>query len=169
MKKQEHYFELFKSAMAVVLDMDGVLTDGSLMITENGEQLRAMNIRDGHGLKQAVLNGLVVAVISGSTSKGVTKRLHRLGVREIFMGVKDKSRELKKLVRKRKLDLSKTIYMGDDVPDLDAMKLCGIPCAPNDAIPEILSIAKYISPFSGGQGCVRDVLEKVLKLQGKWE
>ncbi|HYV91057.1 MAG TPA: HAD hydrolase family protein [Chitinophagales bacterium] len=169
MGNQEHYFQLFKSATAVVLDVDGVLTDGSLIITEKGEQLRTMNIRDGYALKQGVLNGLVIAIISGSISEGVTKRLNRLGVREILMKVKDKSKALKKLAGKRNLDLSKTIYIGDDVPDLDAMKLCGVPCCPADAIPEILSIAKYISPLGGGKGCVRDILEKVLKLQGKWE
>jgi 3-deoxy-D-manno-octulosonate 8-phosphate phosphatase (KDO 8-P phosphatase) len=169
MSKADHYFQLFKSVTAVVLDVDGVLTDGSLIITEKGEQLRTMNIRDGYAIKQAVIHGIVVAVISGSVSKGVTKRLHRLGVREIFMDVLDKSHALKKLAKKRKLDLSKTIYIGDDVPDIEAMKLCGIPCCPFDAISEILLISKYLSPFGGGKGCVRDILEKVLKLQGKWE
>src|SRR5207248_1424374 len=138
MGKQEHYFELFKSATAVVLDVDGVLTDGSLIITEKGAQLRTMNIRDGHAIRQSVLHGLVIAVISGSISKGVNKRLHRLGVREIFMNVQDKSHALKKFAKRKKLDLSKTIYIGDDVPDIEAMKLCGIPCCPADAISEVL-------------------------------
>ncbi len=163
------FFSLFKSAAGCILDVDGVLTDGRLLITDKGKQLRTMHIRDGYAIQLALKKGLFVAAISGSTSRGVTKRLNWLGVTQVFFGEQDKAFILKKIAKKNKLDLSKIIYVGDDFPDIEAMKLCGVPCCPADAIPEILSFAKYISYLGGGNGCVRDVLEKVLKLQGKWE
>ncbi len=169
MSNQDHYLQLFKNTTAVIMDMDGVLTDGTLLTTEKGDELRSTHIRDGHAIKSAIEKGLLVAVISGSTSEGVKKRLQRLGVKEIHMRVLDKEHVVKKLQKKYKFDIAAAVYIGDDVADMKALKMCGIPACPSDAIAEILTIAKYISPFSGGHGCVRDILEKVLKLQGKWE
>ncbi len=170
-KKKEavpHYFELFKSANAIILDVDGVLTDGSLLITNGGDELRTMNIRDGYALQLAVKKGLTVAVITGGKSEGVLRRLNRLGVLYVLSGVDDKPKGLTQLAAAIKMDLSTAIYIGDDIPDLEVMQQCGIPCCPNDAAPEIQAISKYISPVAGGRGCVRDVIEKVLKLQGRW-
>lgn len=151
------------------MDVDGVLTDGTLLLTNSGDQLRTMNIRDGYALQLAVRKGLKVAIITGGNSDGVTHRLKRLGIEDVISGMQNKNDALTDLAHRMNLDLSKTIYIGDDMPDLEVMKRCGIACCPHDAIPEIQSIAKYISPLPGGHGCVRDILEKVLKLQGKWE
>lgn len=168
MNETQHYFELFKSATAVLMDVDGVLTDGSVVVNNNGDQLRTMNIRDGYALQLAVKKNLTVAVLTGGKSEGVVQRLNGLGILQVFTGVEDKPAALAQLTKTLNLDLPATIYIGDDIPDLEVMKLCGIPCCPYDAVPEIISIAKYISPVPGGRGCVRDILEKVLKLQGKW-
>jgi len=168
MSETQHYFELFKSATAILLDVDGVLTDGSVQVNNHGDQLRTMSIRDGYALQLAVKKDLTVAVITGGKSEGVAKRLKGLGIQHVFTGVEDKPAALAQFMLTLNLDLPTTIYIGDDIPDLEVMKLCGIPCCPYDAVSEIISIAKYISPVPGGRGCVRDILEKVLKLQGKW-
>lgn len=171
-KKRESdspYFKLFASATAIILDVDGVLTDGSLLITNSGDELRTMNIRDGYALQLAVKKGLTIAVITGGKSEGVLRRLNRLGVLYVLTGVDDKPKGLTQLAAAVKLNLSTTIYIGDDIPDLEVMQLCGIPCCPCDAAAEVQAISKYISPIAGGKGCVRDVIEKVLKLQGRWQ
>ncbi|MBS1657383.1 MAG: HAD hydrolase family protein [Bacteroidetes bacterium] len=166
--KQQHYLSLFKQATAIVMDVDGVLTDGSLVITEEGNQLRTMNIRDGFAIRRAVDNGMKLAVVSGGRSQGVLSRLSALGIENVRISVEEKVNVLKRLTDELNLDLATTIYIGDDIPDLEVMKLCGIPCCPADAASEVMAISKYISPLKGGSGCVRDILEKVLKLQGKW-
>lgn len=166
--KQQHYLSLFKQATAIVMDVDGVLTDGSLVITEEGNQLRTMNIRDGFAIRRAVDNGMKLAVVSGGRSQGVLSRLSALGIENVRISVEEKVNVLKRLTDELNLDLATTIYIGDDIPDLEVMKLCGIPCCPADAAAEVIAISKYISPLKGGSGCVRDILEKVLKLQGKW-
>lgn len=168
MSETQHYFGLFKSATAILLDVDGVLTDGSVLVNNNGDQLRTMNIRDGYAMQLAVKKDLKVAVITGGKSESVVQRLNGLGILHVVTGVENKPAALAQLIQTLNLDLPTTIYIGDDIPDLEVMKLCGIPCCPYDAAPEIISIAKYISPVPGGKGCVRDILEKVLKLQGKW-
>lgn len=167
--KDTPYFELFQSATTFLLDLDGVLTDGSLLVMKSGDELRTMNIRDGYALKQAVEKGFKVAVISGGKSRGAVLRLARLGVKHVLMDVPDKKSAVKKLSKKMRFDLSKAIYIGDDIPDLEAMEMCGIPCCPKDARPEIIAASRYVSPFPGGRECVRDIIEKVLKLQDKWE
>ncbi len=163
-----HYFELFKRATTFILDVDGVLTDGTLLITNNGDQLRTMSIRDGYALQLAVKKGFTIIVITGGTSEGVVKRLQGLGIQHILSGVENKIEALNKISETLSIEFANAIYMGDDIPDLEVMNLCGISCCPYDAAPEIISVAKYISPLSGGKGCVRDVIEKVLKLQNKW-
>ncbi len=164
-----HILEQLKETTAIVLDVDGVLTDGSLLVTDHGDELRIMNIRDGYALQLAVKRGLTVAVISGGHSKGVIHRLNRLGVAYVLMGVEDKPAALRQLASALKMNLATTVYMGDDLPDLEVMQLCGIPCCPADAATEVKAIARYCSPLVGGKGCVRDIIEKILKLQGKWQ
>ncbi|MFI5134347.1 MAG: KdsC family phosphatase [Chitinophagales bacterium] len=166
--EKPRFLALIKTASAIVMDVDGVLTDGSLLVMENGDQLRKMNIRDGYALQHAVKKGLTLIVITGGNSQGVVKRMNSLGIHHFIAGTSEKAGALKKMAEELKLDLASTIYIGDDMPDLEAMKLCGIPCCPADACNEIISVSKYISPFKGGEGCVRDILEKVLKLQNKW-
>lgn len=151
-----------------VFDVDGVLTDGSLLITEEGHQLRAMNIRDGYALQLAVKFGYHIFIISGSTSEGVRIRLNRLGITEIHMKVDDKALCLEQLLKQYNLVHSQVLYMGDDIPDLQVLKISGIATCPADAMPDIKKECIYISEKQGGKGCVRDVIEQVMRLQGKW-
>ena len=148
--------------------MDGVLTDGNIVVDNDNNWIRSMNIRDGYALQLAKKSGFEVLVISGSESSSVRDRLNRLGVTEVFMKVVDKEAFLKKYIDEKKLALTEFLFMGDDIPDYYCMKMAGIAACPADASAEIKEIASYISPFKGGVGCVRDVIEKVLKLNNKW-
>ncbi len=161
--------EKFKSIRTFVFDVDGVMTDGTVMVFETGEQVRRMSTRDGYCLQLAVKKGYRVLVISGGSSEGVRQRLEYLGIRDIFLNVHDKVEVLRKYALEHELNETDMLYMGDDIPDYGPMQQVGLACAPSDAAPEIRHIAAYISSFGGGQGCVRDVIEKVLKLNGHWE
>ena len=158
----------FKEIKAFVLDVDGVLTDGSLILLDDGQMARKMNTKDGYAMQLAIKQGYHILVISGGHSDAVKLRLQRLGVVEVYMGVSDKETVLREYLSKYELNWDQLIYMGDDIPDLMVMQLVGLPCCPSDAVPEIRQVAHYISPFAGGNGCVRDVIEKVLKLNGHW-
>lgn len=153
---------------AVFLDVDGVLTDGTVQVNELGEQLRTFSIKDGYALQLAVKQGLFVAIITGGNSLGVRKRLEGLGIDAVYMGVSNKLELLQDLLEKHHFTASEVLFMGDDIPDLSCMQAVGIAACPKDAVEEIKQVSSYISPFKGGAGCVRDVLEKILKLQGKW-
>lgn len=161
--------ELFLPIRTFVFDIDGVMTDGTLLITDTGDLLRRMNIKDGYATGLAVRKGYNVWVISGGKQEAVGIRLNRLGVSEVHIDVKDKKALLFSLFQKYDTDGTTALYMGDDIPDYAVMQQCLLPTCPSDAAQEIKSIAKYISPFKGGEGCVRDVIEKVLKLNGDWE
>jgi 3-deoxy-D-manno-octulosonate 8-phosphate phosphatase (KDO 8-P phosphatase) len=161
--------EQFKRITTFVFDVDGVLTDGTLFIFDNGQFVRRMHIKDGFALQLAVKKGYRVVVISGGASDAVTERLSRLGIKDVFMQVTDKKSKLIEYVQQHQLQLSEVLFMGDDIPDYEAMQQVAMPCAPADAATEIKGIAKYISLLPGGQGCVREVIEKVLKLNDHWE
>jgi 3-deoxy-D-manno-octulosonate 8-phosphate phosphatase (KDO 8-P phosphatase) len=161
--------EKFQSIHTFVFDVDGVMTDGTVMIFDSGEQVRRMSARDGYSLRLALKKGYKVAVMSGAHSEGVRLRLEYLGIRDIFLNVPDKIDLLRNYVQENQLDEKDMLYMGDDIPDYGPMQYVGLACAPSDAAPEIKHIAAYISSFGGGQGCVRDVIEKVLKLNGQWD
>ncbi len=159
---------LFKSIKIFVFDIDGVLTDGNIFVFDNGEQVRRMNIKDGYSLQLAVKKGYKVLVISGADSTGATLRLNKLGVADVFTKVENKKEKLNEYIEYHKLKSDEVLFMGDDIPDYDVMRWVGLSCAPADAVAEIRNIAKYISPYKGGDGCVRDVIEKVLKLNDHW-
>ena len=163
-----HILSRLKLVKTFVFDMDGVLTDGRLLIDHQNNWLRCMNIRDGYALQLAVKSDFQVIVISGSNSPQVAERLNRLGITEVFMKVQDKEKFLRELLLRKGLALSEVLYMGDDVPDFSCMRIAGVAACPSDAAFEIKEIASYISPLRGGCGCVRDVIEKVLKLNNKW-
>lgn len=158
----------FASINTFVFDIDGVLTDGTLLITESGEMLRKMSIRDGFALQYAVKKGYHIWIISGGKQEAPIIRLKRLGISEAHYDVGDKLELLQTLWHRYEIQPSTTLYMGDDLPDFEAMKHCAIPTCPADAVPEIRKISHYISHLNGGAGCVRDVIEKVLKLRGDW-
>ena len=158
----------FRQIKAFVFDLDGVLTDGTLQIFPNREFIRTMDIKDGYALQLAVKKGYHMLVISGSVSKPCAERLEYLGIKHVFMKVSDKEDVLAQYVLANHLKWEEVLYMGDDLPDLNVMKLVGLACCPSDAVPEIQQIAQYISPYPGGKGCAREVIEKVLRLNNDW-
>lgn len=161
--------EKFKTIKTFVFDVDGVLTDGTLLVLNDGQQARAMNIKDGYALQLAVKKRYRVVVISGGTSEAVKDRLDKLGVKDCFLKVDDKKEKLVAYVTEHRLSWDEVLFMGDDIPDHTSMQLVGLPCCPTDAVPEIKQVSHYISPIAGGKGCARDVIEKVLKLNGHWD
>jgi len=160
--------ERFKHITTFVFDVDGVLTDGSLFLLPQGLMARRMNIRDGYALQLAVKKGYHVVIISGGNSPEVKDRLLKLGVTEVWMQVENKSAILQDFMLTQELGKNSVLYMGDDIPDLQAMQLAALPCCPADAAQEIKEKSLYISHLKGGEGCVRDVIEKVMKLRGDW-
>ncbi len=151
-----------------VFDIDGVLTDGSLLVDHENNWLRKMSIKDGYALQLAVKGGYRVVVISGSDAPPVAARLYKLGITDVFMNITDKETLLKNFLSKKELSLAETLYMGDDIPDYQCMRSVGFACCPSDAAVEIKKISSYISSMRGGYGCVRDVIEKVMKLNNNW-
>ncbi|MCE3281799.1 MAG: 3-deoxy-D-manno-octulosonate 8-phosphate phosphatase [Chitinophagaceae bacterium] len=164
----ENILARFKAISTFVFDMDGVLTDGSLWIMPGGTWVRKMNIRDGYALQLAVKKGYRVLVISGSNSDEVSGRLAKLGITEVHMKVNDKAALLNEYLGKNNLQPAEVLCMGDDIPDLGMLQLSGLACCPADAATEIKEVSAYISPINGGEGCVRDVIEKVLKIRRNW-
>ncbi|CAM4337653.1 KdsC family phosphatase [Gillisia limnaea] len=165
---EKNYKEYLNHIDTFIFDVDGVLTNGSIQVSTEGDLLRTMNIKDGYALKTAQLAGYHVCIISGGKNEGVRKRLRDLGITNIFLGIQDKVEKLDEFFDVYEINPENVVYMGDDIPDLYAMKMVGMPCCPQDAVPEIKAISRYISHKKGGKGCVRDVIEQVLKVQGKW-
>ena len=152
------------------MDVDGVLTDGKILLLESLEMARTMHVKDGYAMQLAVKKGYQIVIISGATDGGaVSNRLKKLGINEVHQGIKDKSTLLSTIINKGEFTKEQVLFIGDDIPDYQAMKLVGLACCPADAVSEIISISNYISPFKGGEGCVRDIIEKVLKLNGHWD
>lgn len=160
--------ELFKHITTFVLDVDGVLTDGSLLVMPNGLHARRMNIKDGYALQLAVKKGYHVVVISGGNSPEVMDRLNKLGVANVFMQVQDKVAVLQQYMQQYQLQQKEVLFMGDDIPDLKVLQQAGLAACPADAVNEIKAIAHYVSHIKGGEGCVREVIEKTMKLRGHW-
>lgn len=166
--EEKSYKEYLNDINTFVFDVDGVLTDGNVIVTTKGEMLRRMNIKDGYALKTAVDQGYNVCIISGGSNEGVRVRLRGLGVTDIHLGVSNKIDQLEEYLDIYNIDTRNVLYMGDDIPDLYVMQKVALPCCPQDAAPEIKSICKYVSHKNGGKGAVRDVIEQVMKVQGKW-
>jgi 3-deoxy-D-manno-octulosonate 8-phosphate phosphatase (KDO 8-P phosphatase) len=162
------YKEIMNDITTFIFDVDGVLTDGSVFVNNDGEMLRTMNIRDGYALKAAVESGYNVCIISGGSNEGVRVRLRNLGITNIHLGTPDKVETFDQYIDLHQIKQEQILYMGDDIPDYQVMKLVALPACPQDACPEIKGISKYISHKNGGKGAVRDVIEQVMKVQGKW-
>lgn len=165
---ERNYKEILNDITTFVFDVDGVLTDGTVHVSVEGELLRSMNIKDGYALKKAVSSGYKVCIISGGKNEAVRKRLSGLGITEIHLGVEDKVTCLNQFFENHHIDAKNVAYMGDDIPDLYPMRIIGLPTCPQDAAPEVKAISKYISHKDGGKGSARDLIEQVLKVQGKW-
>jgi 3-deoxy-D-manno-octulosonate 8-phosphate phosphatase (KDO 8-P phosphatase) len=159
----------FKPITTFVFGIEGVLTDGKPLVLENGEMLRQINIKDGYALELALKKGYRVILISAGNPGGVRIRLNESGIQNIFLGVKNKKEKLEELISQFEISWRDVLLMGQDLPDYSSLKKAGMPCSPADAAVEIKQISKYVSPFRGGGGCVRDVIEKVLKLNGYWD
>lgn len=157
-----------KKIKALVFDVDGVLSAETIGLHPNGEPMRSVNIKDGYALQLAVKCGLHVAIITGGKTEAVRKRYEGLGIPDVYLGAAVKIKEYAHLKDKYNLKDEDILYMGDDIPDYEVMSLCGLACCPADAAPEIKEISQYISHRNGGYGCGRDVVEQVLKAQGKW-
>jgi len=166
--EEKSYKEFLQHITTFVFDVDGVLTDGTIIVTTEGEMLRNMSIKDGYALKTAVELGYNVCIISGGSNEGVRKRLRGLGVTDIHLGVHHKTDTLDEYMDVYGIKPEQVLYMGDDIPDLYVMQKVGLPACPQDAATEIKAISKYISHRKGGKGCVRDVIEQVLRVQDKW-
>ena len=163
-----NFKEELRNVKAFVFDIDGVLSTQTIALSDWGVPLRTVNLRDGYAIQLAVKKGYHVGVISGANSKEYIKRLKTLGVNDIFLNSRTKKESMKELVERWNIDLKSVLYMGDDIPDFEVMKMVGLPACPADADSEIKQIAVYISDKKGGEGCVRDVIEQVLRLNGKW-
>ena len=165
---EKSYKEYLKDITTFVFDVDGVLTDGQVLITTEGEMLRQMNVKDGYAIKTALQKGYNLCIITGGTNEGVKIRLHGLGVSAIYLGAHLKLESLKEYMDLQGIDAANVLYMGDDLPDVPPMKLAGLACCPQNAVAEVKEICNYISHKNGGEGCVRDVIEQVLKVRGDW-
>jgi len=158
----------FEQISTFVFDVDGVLTDGTILVLENGLQARRMSIRDGYALQLAVRKGYRVLVISGAAASPVVDRLNKLGITEVHMGIRDKWDFLRQYLHTQAIPVAEVLFMGDDMPDYEIMTKVALPVCPADAIEDIAAISRYRSHLPGGGGCVRDVIEKVMRSRGHW-
>jgi 3-deoxy-D-manno-octulosonate 8-phosphate phosphatase (KDO 8-P phosphatase) len=166
--EEKNFKSLLKQVKAMVFDVDGVLTDSSLIIMPNGELVRTMNMRDSIALRLAAKNGYHLGIITGGSSMAIKERLNRLGISDIYLKTENKLEAMKEFVALYEIDLSEVLYMGDDLVDYEVMSKVGLPVCPKDAVQEIKNISVYISHIEGGKGCVRDVIEQVMKVTGHW-
>jgi len=166
--KLRNFKEILPEISTIVLDIDGVLTDGSVILMPDGEQVRTMNVKDGYALQLAVKMGYQLCIISGASGEALRKRLEFLGIKHIYLSSSNKKEALDDFLKSNQLSLRNILYMGDDLPDYPVMLEVALPCCPSDAAAEIREISLYISPLKGGMGCVRDVIEQVMKVQKKW-
>ncbi len=168
MTELRNYKQDLMHVKAFAFDVDGVFTDGSVYLYPEGEFIRSMNIKDGYAVQYCVKQGYPVAVITGGNSDVIRKRFLYLGVTDIYLKSTDKLQDYEDFRFKYQLNHENILYMGDDLPDYEIMKKVGIPTCPSDAVEEIKQISSYISDKNGGHGCVRDVIEQVLRLHNKW-
>jgi len=163
-----NYKERLLRINTFIFDYDGVLTDGTVILMSNGEALRTANVKDGYALQLAMKKGYRIAIISGAYSESVKRRFESLRVSDVFLGVERKIEVFDGYLEEHNLGADTVLFMGDDIPDYEIMRKVGVPTCPADAAEEIKALAAYISHHNGGHGCVRDVIEQVLKVQGKW-
>jgi len=162
------FLQKLKDISTFIFDVDGVLTDGSVQVTDNGQSLRTFNIKDGYAMQLAVKKGYNLCIISGGDGVAMAKRFLNLGITDVFLAAGDKVEIFRKFIADKNITAAEVLYMGDDIPDLKVMKLVGLPTCPADAVEEIKAISAFISPYNGGKAAVRDIIEKVMKVQGKW-
>ena len=160
-------FDLSK-IKAFVFDVDGVLSPASIPLHPSGEPMRIINAKDGYAMQLAAKNGYVLGIITGGDSAAMRIRFEILGFKYIYTKAKNKLADLHDIIQKTGLNIEEICYVGDDIPDYEVMKAVGLPACPSDAVPEIKNISRYISSKAGGMGVGRDIIEQVMKVQGKW-
>jgi len=165
---KKNYKEILPQITTFIFDVDGVLTNGKVMITSTGEMYREMDTKDGYALKCALDQGFKVCIISGGTNEGVRDRLKALGIFDIYLGAHHKLAPYQELLDNYDLSPDEILYMGDDVPDIPVMEQVALSVCPNDAVIDVKNMADYVSHKKGGEGCVRDIIEQTLRVQGKW-
>lgn len=164
----KNFKELLRDIKALAFDVDGVLSANFIPMTPDGEPQRTANIKDGYALQYAVKRGYRIAIITGAVCKSIEVRYRKLGIEDIYTGSSDKITDYENFKDKYGLKDCQVMYMGDDLPDLPVLHKAGISCCPADAAVEVLDIADYISPYEGGKGCARDIIEQIMKSQDKW-
>ena len=152
----------------IIFDIDGVLSAETITLSPDGEPLRTVNIKDGYAIQLAVKMGLRIVIMTGATTEAVRLRYERLGVEDIYMACAVKIKTYDEFLAKYGLTDGEVIYMGDDVPDLEILRRVGCPVCPQDACSDVKDACLYVSPYRGGYGCGRDVIEQTLRAQGKW-
>jgi len=163
-----NYREKLKKITTFIFDFDGVLSDGKVWVLPDGEQIRATNVKDGYAMQYALKKGYRIAIISGGVGESMRLRYKKFDGIEIFLKVHDKVEVFLEYITKNNINPKEVLYMGDDIPDYELMKICGLKCCPADACTEIKEIVEYISFANGGYGCVRDVIEQTLRAQSRW-
>lgn len=153
---------------ALAFDVDGVLSTDVMSLADDGNPIRTVNVKDGYALQLAVKCGYVVCIITGAKVESLRRRYEGLGIKDIYIGSSVKIRDFEDFLARNSLDYGQVLYMGDDIPDCQIMEKCGFPCCPADAVPEIKAVSRYVASREGGRGCVREVVEMVMKEQGKW-
>lgn len=155
---------------AIVFDVDGVFTDGGITPTRDGDFIRTYNCKDGYAVAYAIKMGYKVCIISGGYGDNLLFRMKMLGIKEcdIYLSCMDKQAAIREFIERYELHAERLIYMGDDIPDLECMRMVGLPVAPKDAVMEVVEAARYVSEYCGGKGCVRDIIEQWLRAHGKW-
>lgn len=163
-----NYKSKLKKIDTFILDYDGVLTNGTVILMPDGDALRTANVKDGYAMQLAVKKGYKIAIISGGRSASMVSRFKALNIRDFFLGVESKLEVMADYMKSNGLKQEQVLYIGDDIPDLKAMKTAGVAACPADASEEVKSICDYISNKKGGEGCVREIIEQVLKIRGDW-
>ena len=163
-----NYKALLPQITTFIFDVDGVLTNGKVLITSEGEMYREMDTKDGYALKCALDQGFKVCIISGGTNEGVRNRLRALGIYDIYLGAHNKGDPFQDLLDSYELSPDEILYMGDDMPDIEVMEQVAVAACPQDAVVDVKAVSNYISHKKGGEGCVRDIVEQTLRVQGKW-
>lgn len=163
-----NYKEKLTTIKTFVFDYDGVFTDGIVYLMDNGAQVRTANARDGYALQLAIKQGYRICVITGALSKAIKERFERLKVSDVFLGSDNKKQILDDYIKKHNIKKEELLVMGDDIPDFHLLKAAHVATCPADAVEEIKLISDYISKKDGGKGCVRDIIEQVLRVQNNW-
>ncbi len=164
----KNYKHLLPKIKTFIFDVDGVLTDGKILINSDGELIRSFDTKDGYAMKCALVKGFKIVIITGGRNEAVRERFKELGVIDIYLGAHHKLDAYQDLMDNYDLNPEEILYIGDDIPDIPVMEKVGLGCCPADAASDVKAMADYVSHKKGGEGCVRELIEQVLRVQGKW-